>query len=173
MAHAAEERKPEKIQIGKSQFWLFTYSIGFFRANSSQIVGPRDFYEVKLPFKSSSFSKNYGRTSRLSSFYYISNHENFIPKYLEKAFNRSRPNFTNIGAGIEEQAPLSNYEKKRLSVQRNRAASEMESDVISLLLQLRCQHNIAHNKFPSFFLLNLWQLFFLIFVTVSLLMEKY
>jgi len=28
----------------------------------------------------------------------------------------------NIGAGMEEQAPLINYEKKRLSVPRNRAA---------------------------------------------------
>ena len=86
MANTAAERKPEKIQIGKSQFWLFTYSIGFFRANSSQVVGPWDFYEVKLHFESPSFSNDYGRTSRLSSFYYISNHENFIPKYLEKAF---------------------------------------------------------------------------------------
>ena len=53
---------------------------------------------------------------------------------------------------MEEQAPLINYEKGRLSLPRNRAAREMESDVIS------------HNKFPSLFLINLWQLFFHIFV---------
>ena len=42
-------------------------------------------YEVKLHVKSASFSADTSRTSRLSIFYRISNHKNFIPKYLDNA----------------------------------------------------------------------------------------
>ena len=42
-------------------------------------------YEVKLHFKSALFSINYGRTSRLFSFYRISNNKNLTPKYLVNA----------------------------------------------------------------------------------------
>ena len=42
-------------------------------------------YEVKLHVKSASFSTDNSRISRLSIFYRISNHKNFIPKYLDNA----------------------------------------------------------------------------------------
>ena len=42
-------------------------------------------YEVKLHFKSALFSINYGRTSRLFSFYRISSNKNLTPKYLVNA----------------------------------------------------------------------------------------
>ena len=46
--------------------------------------------------KSTSFSTDNSRTSRLSIFYRISNHKNFFPKYPDNA----RLNFTNIEAAI-------------------------------------------------------------------------
>ena len=39
-------------------------------------------YEVKLHFKSALFSINYGRTSRLFSFYRISNNKNLTQNIL-------------------------------------------------------------------------------------------
>ena len=43
------------------------------------------YYEVKLQIKRASFSMDNGWTSRLSSFYCISNLKNFIPKHLDNA----------------------------------------------------------------------------------------
>ena len=45
-----------------------------------------NYYEVKLYVKSASFSTDNSRTSRLSIFYRLSNHKNFILKYLGGAF---------------------------------------------------------------------------------------
>ena len=44
-----------------------------------------NYYEVKVHVKSASFSTDNSRTLRLSIFYRISNHKNFIPKYLDNA----------------------------------------------------------------------------------------
>ena len=44
-----------------------------------------NYYKVKLQDKSALFSTDNSQTSRLSIFYRISNHKNFIPKYIDKA----------------------------------------------------------------------------------------
>ena len=44
-----------------------------------------NYYEVKLHFKSTSISTDKSRTWRLSSFYCISIHKNFMPKHLDNA----------------------------------------------------------------------------------------
>ena len=44
-----------------------------------------NYYEVRLHVKSSSFFTDNGQTFILSIFYCISNHKNFIPKYLDNA----------------------------------------------------------------------------------------
>ena len=86
-------------------------------------------YEVKLHFKSALFSINYGRTSRLLSFYRISNNKNLTPKYLVNAltdlntlkhqgrYGRKKFPWTIL----EEQSPVS----------RNTAASKIGNGVIS------------------------------------------
>ena len=44
-----------------------------------------NYYEVKVHVKSSSFFTDNGQTTILSIFYCVSNHKNFIPKYLDNA----------------------------------------------------------------------------------------
>ena len=57
-------------------------------------------YGVKLHVKRTSFPTDNGQTSRLSIFYCVSNHKNFIPKYLDNADYIFCLNFTNIKATI-------------------------------------------------------------------------
>ena len=44
-----------------------------------------NYYKVKLHVKNASFSTDNGQTSRLSIFYRVANHNNFIPEYLDTA----------------------------------------------------------------------------------------
>ena len=78
------------------------------------------------------FTKPLTRTSRLSSFYRISNHKNFIPKQLVNAL-------TDLASGtsrtsrrlLEEKAPGTILEKE-CPVPKNTAASKIGNGVISL-----------------------------------------
>ena len=81
---------------------------------------------------------------RLSSFYRISNHKNFIPKYIHNALN-----LLNTEAAIGGKSSREPFWKK-FPVLRNTAASEIGSSINSLLQQLRCNCNPNHNKFSSF-----------------------
>ena len=64
-------------------------------------------YEVKLHFKSALFSINYRRTSRLFSFYSISNNKNLTPKYLVNALTDL--NSLNIKAAIVGKVPVNDF----------------------------------------------------------------
>ena len=71
------------------------------------------------------------RTSRISSFYRISNHKNFIE------------------AAIGGNCCLERFWNNRFPVPRNMVASKMGNGVISLLWQLWCHCNADHSKFSS------------------------
>ena len=51
----------------------------------TRFLKDRNYYEVKLHVKSASFSTDNAQTTILSIFYCVSNHKNFIPKYLDNA----------------------------------------------------------------------------------------
>ena len=55
-----------------------------------EVIGTPVYYttEVKLHVKSASFSTDNGQTSRVSIFFTVSNHKNFIPKYLQLVANK-------------------------------------------------------------------------------------
>ena len=64
------------------------YSKCFFQLSAEAIIiifQKKFFKRLKFQFKSYQFSINNGRRSQLSSFYCITNHKNFISKYLENA----------------------------------------------------------------------------------------
>ena len=81
-----------------------------------------------------------GRTSRLSSFYRISNHKNLTLKISLK--------FRNIEAAIGGKSSRKRFWKK-FPLPRNTGASKIGSGVISLLWQQRCHCNPDHKKFSS------------------------
>ena len=72
------------------------------------------YYEVKLP----SFWKDNSRTSRLSSFHCISLTIKYSYQISRKRADRFSSNLTNIGAGIEEKAPVSYCGKKSPSAEK-------------------------------------------------------
>ena len=60
-------------------------SLSYFPDLSHKFLKRIKVYEAKLHVKSTSFSTDNSRTSSLSIVYHISNHKNFIPKYLDNA----------------------------------------------------------------------------------------
>ena len=69
-------------------------------------------------------------------FYCISNHENFIPKYLDNALKRFHLNLTNIEAAIIGKSYFEWFWKK-FPVPKNTTARKIGNVVIPLLWQLR------------------------------------
>ena len=104
---------------------------------------------MKLHAKSASFSTDNSRTSRLSIFYRISNHKNFIPKYLDNALTDFAYNFYEHRGHYWRKKLLWTILEEQFPVPWNTAASKIGNSVISLLWQLRCHCNPDHNKFSS------------------------
>ena len=100
---------------------------------------------MKLHVKSASFSADNGQTSRLSIFYCVSSHKNFIPKYLLQI---SLKLHEHRGRYWRKKLPWTILEEQ-FPVPRYTAASKLDNSVISLLWQLRCRCNPDHNKFSS------------------------
>ena len=114
---------------------------------------------MKLHVKSASFSADNGQTSRLSIFYCVSSHKNFIPKYLLQI---SLKLHEHRGRYWRKKLPWTILEEQ-FPVPRYTAASKLDNSVISLLWQLRCRCNPDHNNF-HLYLIQLWWQFFEIFV---------
>ena len=101
---------------------------------------------MKLHVKSASFSTDNSRTSRLSIFYRISNHKNFIPKYLDNPLTEK---LHEHWGGYWRKRLLWTILEEQFPVPRYTAASKIGNSVISLLWQLRCRCNPGHKKFSS------------------------
>ena len=89
---------------------------------------------------------------RLSSFYRISNHKNFIPKYLDNSLTDFRLNFKNIEAAVEGKSSRERFLKKssqyreiRLQVKQAIASFRCHdnSDVIETLIKFSSSSNTA------------------------------
>ena len=99
-----------------------------------------NYYEVKLHFKSASFSTDNCHTSRLPNFYcYISNQKTFTPKYLDNASRTS----TRL---LEEKPPENDFEKE-IPVPRNTAAIKIWRNFDAMTTELRCHCNPDQNEF--------------------------
>ena len=75
-------RAPRYILI-KSFFLAIGWS--YLHDLSHMFLKGLNYYEVKLHVKSDSFSTDNGQRTILSIFHCVSNHKNFIPKYLDNA----------------------------------------------------------------------------------------
>ena len=124
--------------------FLWSSIIPFITCLSFKVFLVVEMYKSWLyQLKSASFSTDNGRTSRLSgSFYGVSNHKNFIPKYLDNVLTDFAKTSRTSRRLLGEKLPWTILEEA-FPVPRNTAAGKIGNGVISLVWQLRC-----HNHFP-------------------------
>ena len=73
---------------------------------------------VSISVFANKLANNNGQTSRLSIFYSISNHKNFIPKNLDNALTDSLKTSRTSRPLLEEKAPVNDFGKTVSSVEK-------------------------------------------------------
>ena len=91
---------------------------------------------MNLHVKSASFSIDNSRASGLSIFYRISNHKNFIPKYLDNALTDFAETSRTSRRLLEEKAPVNDF-WRAVPCPEKYCSSKICNSVISSLWQLR------------------------------------
>ena len=109
----------------------------------------------KLQFQSDSFSINNGCALQLSTLYRITNHKNFISKYLENALKDFAQTSRTLKQFMKEKLRLTLLEEK-FPVPWNTGAGKIGYGVISLLWQLRCHSNPVIITNLRLYLIQLW-----------------